>query len=345
MIAGSVYSDVDGDGMRGADEPGIGNAIIYIDANDNCAIGLGEAKVSSNAAGEFAITGLAAGSYRLRMTPLPGYLHDPCASVDVVVGADGTASMTPSFAMTAEMVDLGSDGTASHRIVEGFRLGDLVTADPDPVNDNDGVVFITGLEPGATETVLIDAHQLSVSRGYLQGWIDFNGDGDWNDSGEQIFRNARLADGNNQLSFRVPAGAFVGDVRARFRWGLEYNLGAFADSLGGEVEDYIVSIPSDGNTGLMAINDMATADPALGPIIIDVLANDLAGPLGGDLTLISVSGTTAGGIVVANSDGTVTYTPPTPFRANDTFTYVVGDSFGGTATAVVTVSPDFPDRP
>ena len=67
------------------------------------------------------------------------------------------------------------------------------------------------------------AHQLSVSPGYFHGWIDFNGDGDWYDADEQIFRNVRLQDGTNQLTFNVPPGVSGGGF-ARFRFAFERDL-------------------------------------------------------------------------------------------------------------------------
>ncbi len=47
-----------------------------------------------------------------------------------------------------------------------------------------------------------------------------------------------------------------------------------------------------------------------------------------DVASVVVSGTTRGGTVVANSDGTVTYTPPRRWRGTDTFTYTVKDTLG-----------------
>src|SRR5438309_6555538 len=88
---------------------------------------------------------------------------------------------------------------AYHQIVQGIFLGDGVTADrdgqPDP-NANldladDGVTFLTPLVRGNVASVRVFA---SVP-GKLDAWIDFNADGDWLDSGEQIFTSLPLAAG------------------------------------------------------------------------------------------------------------------------------------------------------
>jgi FtsP/CotA-like multicopper oxidase with cupredoxin domain len=50
-----------------------------------------------------------------------------------------------------------------------------------------------------------------------------------------------------------------------------------------------------------------------------------------DVTTVVLSGTTQGGTVVNNGDGTVSYTPPRNWRGTDTFTYTVKDILGETS--------------
>lgn len=145
---------------------------------------------------------------------------------------------------------LVSDG-ACHTIVPGVYLGKGVdgeadgqpnaTATGDDIrgsDDEDGVVFTTPLTPGEKAIVEVTA---SV-RGVLNAWIDWNGDGDWDDHGEQVFDDTLLASGVNTLPFDVPADAVSGRTFARFRFstmrGLSYN-GLAPD---GEVEDYQIEI-------------------------------------------------------------------------------------------------------
>ena len=72
-------------------------------------------------------------------------------------------------------------------------------------------------------------------------------------------------------------------------------------------------------------------------VIVDVLANDL--DLNGDpLSLVGASDP-AGGSVLVNAGGTITYTPNPGFKGTDTFTYTITDgSATATATATVTVA-------
>lgn len=106
------------------------------------------------------------------------------------------------------------------------------------LNDEDGVVFTTlyrGMVAGITVTA-------SVSNGLLQGWFDFNGDGDWNESNEQVFIDVPLAAGPQSLNFNVPSGAVLGNVFARFRFSTTGNLSYTGCAPDGEAEDYMVVI-------------------------------------------------------------------------------------------------------
>ena len=90
-----------------------------------------------------------------------------------------------------------------------------------------------------------------------------------------------------------------------------------------------------GSTLPVAVTDAATTAQGT-PVIIPVLAND-TDAAGNTLALASVT-QGANGAVVANADGTVTYTPEAGFLGADTFTYVVSDGKGGTATGTVSVA-------
>ena len=50
--------------------------------------------------------------------------------------------------------------------------------------------------------------------GMLNAWLDFNGDGDWADAGEQIFTGESVVAGANALTFTIPAGAVPAGVHA-----------------------------------------------------------------------------------------------------------------------------------
>jgi LruC domain-containing protein len=125
----------------------------------------------------------------------------------------------------------------------------------DPVDDEDGVSFVTGLELGATAMVTVE----SSAYAYLNAWVDFNNDGDF-DADEIIAEAVALSPGNNVVSYSVPAWAEVGNSWARFRLSSTETVGPIGGTSDGEVEDYQVDIADPGTTATYypQQNDWAT---------------------------------------------------------------------------------------
>jgi GEVED domain-containing protein/SdrD B-like protein len=144
------------------------------------------------------------------------------------------------------------DRGANHTIVEGVHLGALVDGEPDglpvltadgddldgAVDDEDGVVF---LEPWA-RGLDVDIEVTASVDGLLSAWVDWTRDGDWVDTDEQVFADAPLTAGVNQLSISVPVDAAMGDTYVRFRFSTAGGLPWYQGAPDGEVEDYLVSI-------------------------------------------------------------------------------------------------------
>ncbi|MCC6455575.1 MAG: cadherin-like domain-containing protein [Caldilineaceae bacterium] len=95
----------------------------------------------------------------------------------------------------------------------------------------------------------------------------------------------------------------------------------------------ILTVEGEPNSSPNAVNDSVTTEQDK-PITINVLAND--SDVNNDtLTVTSVTTPTLG---AATTNGTtITYTPTAGLRGTDTFSYVVADGRGGSATATVTV--------
>lgn len=140
---------------------------------------------------------------------------------------------------------------ARHIIVPGFYLGQKIDAevegqpninatgdDINETDDEDGVVFIGVLNPGADALIDVTAS----SFGFLNAWVDFNGDGDWADAGEKISSDQRLDSGVNHIKFSLPAKALEGSTYARFRFSSVRGLSFAGPAPDGEVEDYLVQI-------------------------------------------------------------------------------------------------------
>jgi len=145
---------------------------------------------------------------------------------------------------------LASDG--ARHLKGNLLLGKLIDAEPDGqqnneaegdddggLDDEDGVIF--------DENTLITKHHASVivtasSPGFLNAWVDFNGNGSWADPGEQIFIDKTLVAGENPLTFYIPDSALTTGVASRFRFNSTGKLTPAGAADDGEVEDYIIPI-------------------------------------------------------------------------------------------------------
>ena len=98
-------------------------------------------------------------------------------------------------------------------------------------SDEDGVVATgANLVVGQADAGVTINIQNAPSGAKLDAWMDFNQDGDWDDSGEQIQINTAVVNGNNELTFDIPASARVGITFARLR--AEYCRWAGRDRIG-----------------------------------------------------------------------------------------------------------------
>ncbi|MCP4712035.1 MAG: hypothetical protein GY869_25725, partial [Planctomycetes bacterium] len=170
--------------------------------------------------------------------PIPEYdLGDapsPYPTLRIDNGPSHRIDMDPNIYLGA-LVDFEFDGQP-----DPAALGD----DNTDADDEDGVVFTTPITPGMISTVEVTA---SVT-GHLDGWIDLNKDGNWDDPCELIFDSLLLNPGLNVLNFQVTdkyfKSQFVADTDtfARFRFSKNGGLSYVGPAPDGEVEDYHVYI-------------------------------------------------------------------------------------------------------
>lgn len=114
-------------------------------------------------------------------------------------------------------------------------------------DDEDAVVF-----PVMTQGVISTLNVPVTGAGYLQAWIDFNGDGVFEGSfGENIASDLRddgtgfddvAGDGVIQIDVSVPSDATTSTTFARFRYSSEAGLPVASFAVDGEVEDYSLVI-------------------------------------------------------------------------------------------------------
>jgi len=178
-------------------------------------------------------------------------LDDPAtASLDF-----GDAPSAAQSGFAADYPTLEADDGARHHLPAGGATRYLGGAAPDGEGDGqpsaaaagdgieeDGLTlpasFVVGRSATVTVAVTGDAD--------LDGWIDWNQDGDWNDAGEQVFASLGLtaADSPYTLGVTVPGTALLGTTYARFRYSTVYGLGPSGTAVDGEVEDYLITVTS-----------------------------------------------------------------------------------------------------
>ena len=144
----------------------------------------------------------------------------------------------------------GARHTVAHNVRFGFTEdgesdgqpnGDATGDDTDGSDDEDGVFFTSPIVAGdPAVTVDIDA---AAAPAFVNAWIDFNADFDWNDPGEQILIDVPIVTpGINTLTFAASPQALPGPTFARFRISSSSGLAPTGYALDGEVEDYMVGI-------------------------------------------------------------------------------------------------------
>ena len=104
-------------------------------------------------------------------------------------------------------------------------------------SDEDGVA-VTELYGGTDTPVTVT----SSGVGFVNGWVDFNQDGDWDDPEEHVLINEPVVAGTNNLQIPVPATANLGNTIARFRLTGTAGYSYFGLAPDGEVEDYQVTV-------------------------------------------------------------------------------------------------------
>jgi hypothetical protein len=178
--------------------------------------------------------------------------------------------------------------------------GDDLDRAPD---DEDGLISIPNLTPGTTQAPL--GVQASAP-GFLNTWIDFNADGDWNDEGEQIAVDLPVVAGVNQVYVNVPVAAVMGTTYTRLRLtgydpaGSMLPTGLAND---GEVEDYVIEVTNINGPPSVELQNIAmtmlsedmftTPRIKIADIVVtdDALGTNTLSLSGADVSLFEIDGT------------------------------------------------------
>ena len=363
---GFKWLDINGDGIRDAGEPGLAGVYIYLDLDLDGRPDVGEPAAISKADGSYVLTPPGPGTYVIREVVEPGYVQTFPSSGSHTTFYNGTTPLGGFDFGNRESSDWGdapapyptlrANNGASHGGLAGFNLGVAWDADSDGrptstangddvngplsatggvINDEDGVTVLTPLIRGDNQNAIrINVTNTAGSGAFVQGWIDFNGNGVWGDAGEQIVTNLAAVAGENIVNFTIPSNA-VSNAFARFRLSQTRDLGPTGRANAGEVEDYVFTITNGPRKNLQ--DDVYTVARNSTANVFDVLANDFLPP-GDPVSAVLPGTTTQGGTVSVGANNTLRYTPPRGFFGQDTFIYTVVYASGKRETANVTIN-------
>lgn len=270
-----------------------------------------------------------------------------------IAPSDPTSTLSIALAVRDAIEQTGLDAG------EIEVIGDRVRVFSD---DEDGVSFVSQFNPNGNLNKNIPT-PISVTvngTGLLQGWIDFNADGDWDDPGEQIIGagtpGAVFRDTGSPVTrvFNVTVPAFASPppnsvaTYARFRVSREGGLEPVGLALSGEVEDYNVllvpgapptigasqstltySAQEDGSLLVLDEDGTSTTSPADDGLLRGIVDpdGDAVAIYRGDVgirTLFTATGEEAGELDLA-SNGTFTFIPVADFNGQVIFNALVTD--------------------
>ncbi len=233
--------------------------------------------------GQYRFDGLASGDYRVQVVAPSGYRI--ISTQADTVGADGFMSCvnlnlgecdtTKSVCFRTIPYDWGdlpdgSSGTGngdyqttsanngpSHQIITGLKFGSSIDEESDGQestaadgdgNDEDGFGFPLTLNFNRNTIIRrpLDIMNMTGITAYLEGWIDWNGDGDFDDTGEMIVDLSDDGAGNfglTRITITVPGNAVHNQaLGVRFRLSNTDNMTPYGQINSGEVEDYLISV-------------------------------------------------------------------------------------------------------
>lgn len=166
-VAGTVWNDINGDGVRDASDAGIAGWTVFADLNTNKVLDAGEPSSVTDAAGGYTVTGLTTGQYKIReILPAgwdPTLGGDAAHSVEVIAGSTsisdfGNYSITSVGSIRGSVWnDINADGVRGGGDVglSGWSVfldlnsdGILTTGEPSAVTDAAGTYAFDSIFAG-----------------------------------------------------------------------------------------------------------------------------------------------------------------------------------------------------
>jgi len=269
-LGGYKWKDLDGNRAWDIGEPPLAGWTIWLDLNKNGIKDAGEPQTITDPFGFFSFTGLTAGTFDVHEDIPPSWTQTfPGSPSFHSVVVDPKKPNTAIYFGNRQDGDPGDldfgDAPPSYfqfahaSINTNIMIGTFVdiesAAQPDPqalgddnsgIDDEDGVSFLTPIQPGQTASIQIDLTNVSPNYNpWLWAWIDFNGNGTWTDLGEMVINQAVVGGTMQTFPIPVPPSAMSGISFARF-YLIDTGPLPPNGTPYGEVEDYEIEIGKGG---------------------------------------------------------------------------------------------------
>ncbi|UII32119.1 collagenase [Fulvivirga ulvae] len=169
-----------------------------------------------------------------------------------VTGNDGAYSKSKASYITiyekSDLTYCSASGSRDDNYINRLKFGSLDNPSGYQ-NYSDFTNQITRLTPGTSETLTIGTKNSYWSGNAVGAWIDWNADGDFDDTGEEVFN--LYGAGPYETAVNVPSDAVLGVTTLRIRVGYgsaDKIVACGDDTYIGEVEDYSIVISEESSS-------------------------------------------------------------------------------------------------
>lgn len=286
---------------------------------------------------------------------------------DILPLVEGETEVFGQFVTDTMLVDYqtrGADDGPAHIRVAGMQIGALTDNDPDGLpsvnadgddlsnlDDEDGIAGLIEFT-GSAPSITVNVTNVSGSAAILYGWIDYNGDGIFDNASERGgigVPNGTNA-GNVNLILPGPSGDLVPITMARFRLSADAQAAnATGLAIGGEVEDYLAINNTDTTPEAFTFTDQfdvsLNSERTSGAIAVTGINSPTEITVtGGEYSINNGAFVSTTGIVLDGDEVNVRHTSSADFSTSvDTVLNIggVSDTFTSTTEAIDTIPDAF----
>ena len=198
----------------------------------------------------------------------------PATAYSFRVRAHDAAGNNSGFSNTLNVTTLSNTVTyctsqgnnTNDEYIDRVQLGSINNLSGNNGGYADFTSISTSLTKGSSNTITITPRWTgTVYREAYRVWIDYNQDGDFNDSGEQVYSRSRTTASSVSGSFTVPTSALSGATRMRVSMKYNANPTSCETFTYGEVEDYTVIISNSVNQGITGDTGFNSSEMSIFP--------------------------------------------------------------------------------